>query len=160
MLIRIPQQSPLSHVPPQRLSNALIAWPLVTTQLVSTHVGPGIWLIPSVPALASWFSWAIVVFSLSTGSVASTSFSALSTLSFSSSLLRHSSSIVACVLSSSVPYLGTNWRSLRELNLPALGKPSSVSRWYEFWFLLTTLHGAENFGKSFLSVETVKSKSL
>ena len=128
---------------------------------MSTHVGPWVWLVLSV---SHWFS--IVLAPLSTNSSplfaasSSSGFPVFSTLSPSSSLCRHSSSILACVLSSSVPCLGRNWHSLLELNFPAIGKPSRVSSWYEFLFLLTTLHGTENFGRSLCSIAKVKSKSL
>ena len=55
--------------------------------------------------------------------------STLSILSTASSLSRHSFSTATCTPSSSVPFLGMNNLRRLELNLPAIGRPSSVSSW-------------------------------
>ena len=71
-------------------------------------------------------------------------------LSFSSSLLRHS----PCCLHP-VQLCPLSWdksHNLLKLNFPAIGK--------EFWLQLTTLCGAENSGRSFLSDEMVKLRLL
>ena len=79
----------------------------------------------------------------------------LSTLSSMFSLSLHSFSILACTMSSSVPFLGMNNHRHHELNMLPMGSPSKVSSWYEFFVLLTTCLGAENFGSNFLSVLNV-----